>query len=120
VLADSDIPSSKQWFLYILRCSDGSLYTGITTDVDRRVREHRSGSKKAARYTRRFDSVDLVYHISLGDRQTAAKTEYRIKRLSRHDKEVLVERSPAQEELAAFLGLPVIGEGTFPAGEVTW
>ena len=78
------------WTVYILRCADGSLYTGITQDVARRVKEHNSNGLLAARYTRARRPVALVYQEPAGTRSAASKREYRIKHLSRGDKLALV------------------------------
>lgn len=72
------------WHLYILRCADGSLYTGITTDVERRLEEHRSG--KGAKYTRGRGPLELVYREVCGSHSEALKREYAVKQLVRKDK----------------------------------
>ncbi len=76
------------WYLYLVRCNDGSLYTGISTDVARRIEAHRSN--RGARRLRGRGPLELVYAHPLGDRSQAQRVEYRVKRLSRHDKERLV------------------------------
>jgi len=73
------------WYLYVVRCSDGTLYTGITTDVTRRLHEH-NATKKGAKYTRGRRPVELVYWIDFNDRSTASKAESRFKKLSRKEK----------------------------------
>lgn len=73
--------------VYLLRCSDGSLYTGITNDLPRRLASHRSG--KASAYTRSRRPVTLAYHEAVADRGTALKREAAIRRLSRAEKMVL-------------------------------
>ena len=73
------------WNVYILKCSDNSLYTGITTELERRVKEHNHG-KQAAAYTRARRPVELVYSESHDSRSSAAKREYEIKQLSRKQK----------------------------------
>jgi len=73
------------WYLYVVRCSDGTLYTGITTDVTRRLHEH-NATKKGAKYTRGRRPVELVYWIDFNDRSTALKAESRFKKLSRKEK----------------------------------
>jgi putative endonuclease len=78
------------WTVYILRCADGSLYTGITRDVVRRVEEHNSNRLLAARYTRSRRPVTLVYQERAATRSAACKREYRIKRMARGDKLRLV------------------------------
>ena len=74
----------KQWFLYILRCGDGSLYTGITTDVEARLDMHRSG--KGAKYTRGRGPLELIYTEPCGTRSDASKREWAIKKLTREEK----------------------------------
>lgn len=78
------------WFLYLIRCGDGSLYTGITTDVSRRLAEHRSGGLRAARYLRGRGPLELVYSSAAGDRSSASVAENRIKRMSVQMKQALV------------------------------
>ena len=73
------------WYLYVVRCSDGTLYTGITTDVTRRLHEH-NVTKKGAKYTRARRPVELMYWIDFTDRSTASKAEFRFKKLSRKQK----------------------------------
>jgi len=75
------------WYLYILRCKDGSLYTGITTDVSRRLEEHSSG--KGAKYTRGRGPLELVYREECGTHSRALKRELEIKALKREQKEQL-------------------------------
>ena len=75
-------------FLYILRCGDGSLYTGIALDLERRLAQHRAG--RASRYTRSRLPVDLVWWREAGSWGDALREELRIKRLSRSEKEALV------------------------------
>ena len=75
---------ANSWKLYILRCGDGSLYTGITTDVDKRLEAHRSG--KGAKYTRGRSPLELVYQEDCGDHSTALNREIEIKSLSREEK----------------------------------
>lgn len=76
------------WHLYILRCRDGSLYTGITTDVEKRLEAHRSG--KGAKYTRGRAPLELVYREECGDHSTALKRELEIKKLTREQKQALI------------------------------
>lgn len=78
-----------QWWVYILRCADGSLYTGICTDVERRVEEH-NVSAKGAKYTRARRPVKLVYKEQSTSRSAASKREVEIKRLSRVKKLALL------------------------------
>ena len=78
------------WTLYILRCGDGSLYTGITSDLVKRLKEHSLG--KASRYTRSRLPVRLVYREARRGRSSALKREYRIKQWPRAKKEGLIRR----------------------------
>jgi putative endonuclease len=73
------------YYLYILKCADETLYTGITVDLARRVREH-NDTKLGAKYTRARRPVELVYSKRFKDRSKASKEEYRIKQLSREEK----------------------------------
>lgn len=82
---DADIPSV---YVYIVRCADGTLYTGWTTDVARRVAEHNAG--RGARYTRQHGPVALVYSESQPDRSAAMRREEEIKRRGRRYKERLL------------------------------
>lgn len=72
------------WYIYILECSDGTLYTGITTDVNRRLSQHNSG--KGAKYTKMRRPVTLRALFEAKNRSEASKEEYRIKQLSRAEK----------------------------------
>lgn len=76
------------WSLYILECRDGSFYTGVSTDVDRRFREHEKGT--ASRYTRTHPPAAIVYREECGSRSAALSRECAVKSLSRADKEGLV------------------------------
>ena len=80
------------WFVYILRCSDKTLYTGITTDVERRLIEH-NGQKSITKYTRIRQPVSLVYKEVSDSRSSASKREAMIKKLTRVQKEALIEKS---------------------------
>ena len=74
----------KPWFFYVLSCKDNSLYTGITTDVERRVKEH--NLKKGAKYTRSRVPVMLFYFRKMKNRSDASKLEARFKKLKRAQK----------------------------------
>ena len=77
------------WSLYVLRCADRSLYTGISTDVARRLREHRD-SARGARYLRGRAPLTLVFEVPVGDRSAASRAENRVKSLSKTEKESLL------------------------------
>jgi predicted GIY-YIG superfamily endonuclease len=80
--------SDNSWYVYILRCVDGSLYTGITTDLDRRCKQHNAGT--ASRYTRSRLPVELVYQEARDSQSEALKRELEIKALSRQQKQSLI------------------------------
>ena len=82
--------SDSVWSLYIIRCGDGSLYTGIATDVDRRFAEHESQGPKGAKYTRGKLPLEIVYRLEVGNRSEATKEEMRVKALSRKQKLALI------------------------------
>ncbi|MDQ7045887.1 MAG: GIY-YIG nuclease family protein [Sulfurimonas sp.] len=79
-----------QYYVYILRCSDDTLYTGITTDISRRIDEH-NNSDKGAKYTKLRRPVTLVYKEEQDNRSLASKREYAIKKLKRLDKIRLID-----------------------------
>lgn len=81
--------NTRTWFVYILRCADDSLYTGITTDLSRRSEQHNAGT--ASRYTRSRLPVTLVYHEIQANRSAALKRELEIKSMSRPAKESLIK-----------------------------
>ena len=89
-LSPSDTISVQPAFVYIVRCADGSYYTGWTTDVQRRVAEHNAG--RGARYTRQRSPVELIWWEAQPDRSAAMKREDQIKRRGRRYKERLVGR----------------------------
>ena len=78
----------NNWYLYMLRCGDGTLYTGITTDVQRRLEAHRAG--KGAKYTRGRQPLELVYTEECGHHSAALKREIAVKKLSRQEKETMI------------------------------
>ena len=82
------------WWVYMLRCADGSLYTGITTDVSRRLAEHNGEAGLGARYTRSRRPVELVYAEGAGNRAQASRREAAIKRLDRAGKLALCAVAP--------------------------
>lgn len=77
------------WFLYIVECADASYYTGITTDIDRRIDEHNNG--KGAKYTQGRGPVSLVYTENFEDRSQASKREFEIKALTKDQKKKLIQ-----------------------------
>jgi len=93
------------WWLYVVRTTQNSLYTGITTDVQRRLSEHENedGRNKGAKALRGKGPLEIVFKIEVGNRSDALKMEYRVKRLSRTEKEWLVDATSNIEELKAWL-----------------
>lgn len=75
--------SEAVWWIYMLRCGDGSLYTGIATDVDRRFSEHESQKEKCAKYLRGRLPLEVVFRREVGTRSEASREELRVKKLSR-------------------------------------
>jgi predicted GIY-YIG superfamily endonuclease len=80
----------RGWCLYLVKCADRSLYTGITNDLQRRIAQHNSGT--ASRYTRSRLPVELVYCEGCRDKSGALKKEYRVKSLSRRAKEAYIAK----------------------------
>lgn len=78
------------WYVYILRCGDGTLYTGSTNNLQRRLEAHREG--KGAKYTRGRQPLVMVYNQEFSQRSQALKREAAVKKLSRTDKEKLIEQ----------------------------
>lgn len=83
----------SQWYVYILKCADATLYTGIAMDVKRRVNEHNQDDRLAAKYTRARRPVTLVYQEPCASRSAATKREAEIKKLPRSQKEKLISSS---------------------------
>jgi putative endonuclease len=88
--------SAVDWAVYMVRCADGSLYTGISLEVSRRVEEHNASDELGSRYTRTRRPVSLVYREAAASRAAAARREREIKRLTRQKKEALVAQSGLQ------------------------
>ena len=85
------------WHLYVLLCSDGSYYTGITTDIKRRLEEHNT-SAKGAKYTKARRPVKVIYTEIFSNRSSAQKAEYRFKQLTRKQKEKVINESRRQTQ----------------------
>lgn len=81
----------SDWKVYLLRCSDNSLYTGITRDLNRRLDEHNNNNRLASAYTRARRPVTLVYHESFFDRSSASMRESEIKKMTKVQKEELIK-----------------------------
>ena len=84
--------NSSPWYLYVVKCSDSTLYTGVTTNLDRRLTEHNT-SLKGAKYTRKRRPVVLVYSKHYANRSQAQKAEYQFKQLNRKEKVKVINES---------------------------
>lgn len=80
----------SDWYLYLIRCRDGSLYTGVTTDVARRFAQHREEGAAGAKYLKGRGPLTLVFKKKLGSNSLALRVERRVKKLSKANKEELV------------------------------
>jgi len=87
------------WSVYIIRCGDGTLYTGIATDVDRRFSEHEAQGPKTAKYLRGRLPLEMIFRNEIGNRSEASKEEIRIKAMSRVAKLALVAACGASTEV---------------------
>ncbi|MGI9272019.1 MAG: GIY-YIG nuclease family protein [Woeseiaceae bacterium] len=94
--------STAKYSLYIIRCADGSLYTGIATDVARRFKEHKAGPR-GAKYLRGRGPLKLAFELPVGDRSAASRAEYQVKNLPKSDKELLIAGRKSLAELGAEL-----------------
>ena len=81
----------KKWYLYILRCADDTLYTGITDNIQRRLTQHNAG--KGAKYTRGRGPVELLYQEEFASRAEASKREYQIHQMPRREKLLLIAQN---------------------------
>jgi len=91
--ADTEVPTeTKTWFLYMIRCHSGQLYTGITTDVARRFTEHEAG--KGAKFLRGKGPLALQLQMQVGTHSEALKKEIQIKKLSKEAKEQFILQQP--------------------------
>ena len=89
------------YYTYILRCKDNSLYTGITTDLERRLKEHKEKGEKTAKYTLRHEAVKMEIAWESENRVLASKLEFNIKKLTKKQKEELIKNPKL---LSEFLG----------------
>jgi putative endonuclease len=93
------------WHLYVIRTRHGALYTGIATDVSRRLAEHEDDGKRGAKYLRSKGPLRIAYQVSLGSRGLAQKAEQALKRLAKKDKERIVAGGPSADELLTILSI---------------
>ncbi|MBV7316685.1 GIY-YIG nuclease family protein [Shewanella sp. NIFS-20-20] len=87
----SEAPA-RVWYLYMLKCANGQLYTGVTTDVERRLSEHQANSVKTARFLRGKGPLQLMYQEVVGSHGDALRREIAVKKLSRSQKLQLIDR----------------------------
>jgi len=99
--------TSSRFSLYIVRCANGSLYTGIATDVQKRLAEHES-SPRGSRYLRGKGPLEIVFTEVVGDRAIASRLEHRVKQLSRTQKMELID---GRRQLAELVENQVLEEG---------
>jgi putative endonuclease len=95
-----------EWHVYLVRTRYGALYTGVATDVARRLSEHQNAGKKGARSLRSKGPLTLVYSARIGSRALALKVEIRIKKLAKRRKEALVSGKPSAGALLDLLSFP--------------
>ncbi|WP_417617147.1 GIY-YIG nuclease family protein [Oceanisphaera sp.] len=98
-LAPECVP--QHWYLYLLRCSDGSLYTGISIDPERRCREHNQQPSRASRYVWARRPAQLVWQRPVANQTLALRLEYRLKRLPKARKERLLKEDALWHSLQA-------------------
>jgi putative endonuclease len=89
----------REWYLYVVRCGDGTLYAGISTDVDRRLAEHRRAGDAGAKYLKGRQPLTLVLQKRLGSRSVASRAEAMIKKLPKAAKEMLICDQQRVDEL---------------------
>lgn len=115
--------TGMSWFLYVIECMDGSLYTGISVDVAARYRAHANG--KGARYTRAHPPLRLLVSIPYPDRSSASKAEYRVKQLSPAQKREFIQQHalaqavlPCSERPSSAPSMHTSSTPTMPASAV--
>ena len=101
-----------RWWIYIVRCRDRSLYTGIALDVDRRIAEHERGDGRGAKYLRGRGPLELLLRRAVGSKSAALRIERRVKQLRKPEKEALIARNLTARQLIALAGRrPRAGRG---------
>lgn len=91
--------TAGDWHVYVVRARDGRLYTGVSTDVERRLAEHSSDTGRGAKALRGRGPLELAFARRIGERGLALRVEHALKALSREEKEALIARAPARREL---------------------
>lgn len=92
--------TNEHWYVYMVRCSDDSLYTGVARDLQQRITQHNTGTR-GARYTRGRRPVELVYQERVADRSSAQQREYQIKQLTAAQKRRLIHQSNVRDAASA-------------------
>ena len=98
-------PRPEAWHLYLLRTRDGAIYTGIATDVARRLAEHEGGGPRAAKSLRGRGPFELIYRVGLGHHRMALRVEHAVKQLGRSGKARIASANPDAATLLRVLGL---------------
>lgn len=96
------------WSIYLLLCDGRLIYTGITTDVARRMRQHRGELVGGAKFTQRARTLELLYHTAVGNRRLASQAEYRLRQLTHAQKRAIARQNPDRDALLTQLGLPLV------------
>ena len=109
-MTDTDTPRDREprpeaWRLYLLRTRDGAIYTGVATDVARRLAEHEGGGPRAAKSLRGRGPFELIYRVGLDNRRMALRVEHAVKRLARAEKARIAAANPDAATLLRVLGL---------------
>lgn len=95
----------SMWSVYLVLCDGQAIYTGITTDVARRLRQHRGELVGGAKFTQRAETIELLYHTAVGNRSLATKAERRLKKLSHQQKRAIAQKNLSREALLTRLKL---------------
>ncbi|MGR3219015.1 MAG: GIY-YIG nuclease family protein [Candidatus Anammoxibacter sp.] len=90
---------NAEWYLYMIRCSDGALYTGISNDVNRRFEKHQEMGKQAAKYLRGKGPIKLVFQKKIGSKSSALKVEQKIKKLAKPEKESIIKKGDIELDI---------------------
>ena len=90
----------QEWHLYILRCKDGTLYTGITNDLNRRFEEHQTNSPRCAKYLRGRQPLTMIYHTQFDNKSLALKAELKVKKLTASQKKLFASGQLVINEIA--------------------
>ena len=83
----------KKYYVYIVKCADGTYYTGRATDISKRLRQHNGSLKQGAKYTRTRRPVELIFYEKFLTKSSAGKREAEIKKLTRREKEILIKKT---------------------------